>query len=223
MTLTIRAVNATIKTITRIICRIDDAELSRVPAHGPMIFVINHINFLEAPILYTHMQPRPLTGFAKAETWDIPFLRFLANQWDAIPLQRGEADTIAFRRGLAALKEGKILGVAPEGTRSGDGVLQRGHSGIVLMALRSGAPLLPIVTYGGEHIWQNLKRLRRTDFSIRVGRPFYLDPRDVRVDRQVRQKMADEIMYQLAALLPEAYRGPYANPDAAGPEHLRFV
>jgi 1-acyl-sn-glycerol-3-phosphate acyltransferase len=88
--------------------------------------------------------------------------------------------------------------------------------------LRSGAPLLPMVYYGGELFWRNLARLRRTDFHIVVGQPFYLDAGGVKVTRQVRQQMTDEIMYQMAALLPPVYRGVYSDLAAATEAYLRF-
>ncbi len=223
MTLARGVVNAAARGLVRLLCRVDDAQVARVPAQGPLILVSNHVNFLEIPVLYTRLRPRPLTGFAKAETWDNPFLRALANLWGAIPLRRGEADVVALRQGLAALEAGQIVGVAPEGTRSGHGRLQRGHAGVVLLALRSGAPLLPLAYYGGEQLRANLRRLRRTDFHIAVGRLFYLDPGGARITRAVRQQMADEIMYQIAALLPAAYRGAYADLDSATQAYLRFA
>jgi 1-acyl-sn-glycerol-3-phosphate acyltransferase len=222
MMLTYRVVTSTIKGLLRILCRVDDAQLAQVPDRGPLILVANHVNFLEVPLLYTHLQPRPMAGFAKAETWDNPALRLLADLWGAIPLHRGEADMAALRQALKALEAGHILGVAPEGTRSGHGRLQRGHTGVVLLALRSGAPLLPMVYYGGELFWRNLARLRRTDFHIVVGQPFYLDAGGVKVTRQVRQQMTDEIMYQMAALLPPVYRGVYSDLAAATEAYLRF-
>lgn len=222
MTLASRMVNSSIKNITRILCRVDDAQLARVPERGPLILVANHINFLEVPLVYTHLQPRPVTGFAKAETWDNPTMARLFDLWGAIPLRRGEVDMQALRRALAALEAGHILAVAPEGTRSGDGRLQRGHPGVVLLAQQSGAPLLPVVYYGGENLRPNLVRLRRTDFHIAVGHPFYLRTEEVKVDRVVRQQMTDEIMYQLAALLPLAYRGHYSDLSAASETYLRF-
>jgi 1-acyl-sn-glycerol-3-phosphate acyltransferase len=215
-------VNSAIKGLIRLLCRVDDAQLARVPARGPLVVVANHINFLEVPLLLTHIQPRPVTGFAKAEAWDNPALGFLFNLWGLIPLRRGEANVVAFRRGLAALEAGHILAVAPEGTRSGHGRLQRGHPGVVLLALRSGAPLLPVVYYGGESFRRNLTRLRRTDFHIIVGQPFYLNAGGVKVTREVRQQMADEIMYLIAALLPPAYRGYYSDVPAATRTYLRF-
>jgi 1-acyl-sn-glycerol-3-phosphate acyltransferase len=163
-----------------------------------------------------------MAGFAKVETWDNPGLRLLADLWGAIPLRRGQADMAALRQALKALEAGRILAVAPEGTRSGHGRLQPGHPGVVFLALRSGAPLLPVVFYGGERFWDNLPRLRRTDFHIVVGHPFSLDPGGVRVTRQVRQQMVDQIMYQIAALLPPTYRGAYSDLGAAAETYLRF-
>jgi len=216
-------VTLSIKRLTRILCRIDGAQLAHVPERGPLIIVINHVNFLEAPILYTHLQPRPVTGFVKAENLDNPILGpLLFDIWRGIPIQRGEADMTAFRQALQVLADGQILAVAPEGTRSGHGRLQRGLPGVAFLALRSGAPLLPVACHGGELFWSNLSRLRRTDFHIPVGQPFHLDAGGVKVTRQVRRQMADEVMYQIAALLPPAYRGVYSDLAAATETYLRF-
>ncbi|MBC8450313.1 MAG: 1-acyl-sn-glycerol-3-phosphate acyltransferase [Chloroflexi bacterium] len=222
MTVTHRLVTSTIKTLTALLCRIDAGQLARVPERGPLILVANHINFLEVPVLYPRLQPRPVASFAKAETRDTPGLRFLADLWGAIPIRRGEPDLTALRQGLAALQAGYIVAVAPEGTRSGHGRLQRGHPGVVLLALRSGAPLLPMACYGAENYRRDWRRLRRADFHIVVGQSFHLRADGVKVTRAVRQQMTGEIMYQLAALLPPAYRGDYANLDAATEIHLRF-
>lgn len=222
MTLTHAVVVAGIKRLARVLCRVDDEQLSRVPARGPLILVPNHINFLDAPVLYTHLQPRRMTALAKAETWNNPALRFLFNVAGGIPLRRGEADVQAIRRGLEFLAQGHILAVAPEGHRSGHGRLQRGRPGVVMMALRSGAPLLPVASYGPESFRTNVARLRRTPYHIVVGSPFYLDAGDIKVTREVRQRMTDEVMYQLAALLPPAYRGHYSDLAAASETYLRF-
>ena len=223
MTLTEHVVNITIKGITSLICRVDSDQLARVPSRGPLIIISNHINFLEVPVIYTRLMPRAVTGFAKIETWDNAFLGWLFDVWGAIPIRRGEADMSAIRAGVAALKDGQILAIAPEGTRSNHGRLQRGHPGVIMIALLSGAPLLPLVHYGGEQYRQNLSRLHRTDFHIIVGKPFKLDKRGKKVTRSVREKMTDEIMYQMATLLPPAYRGEYADISKATESYLRFL
>ncbi|MCX7682450.1 MAG: 1-acyl-sn-glycerol-3-phosphate acyltransferase [Anaerolineae bacterium] len=218
-----RLLTGSIKALSALLCRVDTAHLRRVPERGPLILVTNHINFLEVPVVYTHLQPRPLTGFVKAETLGNPLLGpLLFKLWGGIPIRRGEADVVAFRAALQALQAGHIVAIAPEGTRSGDGRLQRGHPGSAFLALRSGAPVLPLVYYGGEQFWKNLPRLRRTDFHIVVGQPFYLKHTGGRVTRQVRQQMADEMMFQIAALLPPPYRGVYSNLEAATELYLHF-
>jgi 1-acyl-sn-glycerol-3-phosphate acyltransferase len=222
MTLAFRLVNFSIKGLTRIACQVDDAQLALVPRKGPLILAINHINSIEVPLMFTHMQPRPLTGFAKIETWDALWSRLLFNLWGAIPIRRGEIDMQAFQRGQQALAAGKILAVAPEGTRSKNGKLQKGYPGIVLLAMRSGAPIQPVVYYGGESIWHNLRRLKRTDFHIVVGNPFSLRT-GTSLSKDVREQITAEIMYQMAALLPPAYRGIYSDLNRASQEYLIFA
>jgi 1-acyl-sn-glycerol-3-phosphate acyltransferase len=218
-----RVVTWLIRVGTGALCRIDYESLAQVPAHGPLIMAANHINSLEVPLLFTHLQPRPMIGIAKIETWDNVVMGWLFDLWEAIPIRRGKADLDAMRKCLAALSQGDILGVAPEGTRSYHGRLQRGQPGIVMMALRSGAPVMPIVHWGGEAFTANLKRLKRTHFHVRVGRPFVLDVREERITGELRQEMTDEIMVQLALLLPEEYRGEYANCDPPPTKYLRFI
>jgi len=222
MSMAATVVNGTIKQISRMLCQVDDSQLHLVPHHGPLILVTNHINFIEVPLMYTHLLPRPVTGFIKSETWDNPAMAVLFNMWQGIPIRRGEADLSAIRLGLQALQQEKILTVAPEGTRSGSGKLGPGRAGVVLMALQSQAPILPVAYYGGEKLRANLTHLRRTPFTIVVGSPFKLNPGSERVTREVRQQMADEIMYQLATLLPPEYRGIYSDLSQASESYLRF-
>jgi 1-acyl-sn-glycerol-3-phosphate acyltransferase len=223
MAITAILVNSTVKHITRLICRVDDEQLAQIPQHGPLILVTNHINFLDVPLVYTHLIPRRVTGFAKSETWDNPFLRPLFNLWGAIPLRRGEADIPAVKKCLKALEAGYIIGIAPEGTRSGHGRLQRGHPGVVTIAMRSQAPVIPLAYYGSECFRNNISRLKRTDFHIKVGRPFRLKALDERTTKDTRLKISDEIMYQLAELLPAAYRGVYSDLSIASTNYLEFI
>lgn len=201
-------------------CRIDAPDLHRIPRQGPLIVYANHTGQIEIPLLYSHLQPRLMTGVAKIETWDNWFLHWVFDLWGAIPIRRGEADMEAMRKSLLALEQGYILAIAPEGTRNKTGKLIKAHPGIITLALRSGAPLLPVVHWGGENFLPNLKRLKRTDFHIRVGEPFKLDPGNERVTREVRQQMVDEMMFRLAKMLPESYRGAYANLGNATDKYL---
>jgi len=209
-----------VKLSTSIMCHIDAPDLHKVPEKGPLALYSNHTGQIEVPLLYAHLQPRKVIGLAKVETWDNWFLHWVFNLWEAIPINRGEADMAAVRKSLEVLKNNDILIIAPEGTRNKTGVLIKAQPGIITLALRSGAPLLPIVHWGGENFLSNLKRLKRTDFHIRVGEPFNLNPGNERVTREVRQQMVDEMMYRSAAMLPEYYRGAYSNLENATSKYL---
>lgn len=222
MSLSHQVVSVTLKGLSQLLCRIESDQLAQVPLQGPLILVFNHINFLDAPVIYTHLFPRPVTGFAKVETWDNLLLGALFTFYGGIPIRRGAADVEAMHRALRALAEGQIVGVAPEGTRSGDGILQRAQPGVVTLALHSGAPLLPVAFFGNERFHHNLRRLKRTDFRIVVGRQFHLDTCGQRLTHTLRQEMADQVMFQLAALLPAEYRGAYSNLRQSRTDHLLF-
>jgi len=207
---------------TGAVFRIDDAQLARVPQHGPLILVTNHVNLLELPIIYSHLQPRRVHGLALAARWKNPLLGWGLTACEAIPLERGGINMDAMRKAFEMLELKRILLIAPEGTRSYHGRLQIGHPGIIPLALKSGAPLLPIGYYGGENYLQNMKRLKRTDFHLAVGKPFRLDARGEAVTREVRAQMVDEIMYQLASVLPEPYRGKYADMSKKTEQYLVY-
>lgn len=184
--------------------------------------VVNHVNFLDAPVISVHVLPKPLTALVKEETWKSPILGPLFTMWGAIPIRRYEADLGAFQDSQKALQEGKILAISPEGTRSGHGKLNKGLPGMVLLAARTCAPMLPVVYYGHENFWENLKKFKRTPMHVVVGEPFKLNLRGIALSKDVREKAADEIMYQLAALLPEAYRGVYSDMSKASEGYLVF-
>jgi 1-acyl-sn-glycerol-3-phosphate acyltransferase len=210
-----RVLAPAIRAVLLAICKVDAAELARLPRRGPLIIVTNHINFLEAPLLYALLYPRDISGFAKAETWRNPFLGLLATVWECVPVDRSSSDIGSMRLALEALGRGKMLNVMPEGTRSHDGRLGRGHAGVVAMALRSGAPIVPVALYGSEGFWTNLRRGRRTPVRFRVGEPYRVREPGPGEARTARAEAADEIMASLARLLPPEYRGAYPGPYAA--------
>ena len=211
-----------VRLLARILLKVDMSGLERIPASGPVILATNHVNFIDAPLLYALM-PRQITGLAKIEIWDNPVLGLVATSWGVIPIQRGELDLDAIRLALRALHEGKILGIAPEGTRSHHGRLQRGRPGIVLLALHvPDALMLPMALYGHEGFFRNLRQLRRTHINLVFGQGFYLDPGKARITHEMRQEMTDEIMMQIAALLPPQYRGVYSDLTAATERYLHF-
>jgi 1-acyl-sn-glycerol-3-phosphate acyltransferase len=242
-------VNAILKTLLDTLCEIDAAEFVETlralihgagqyppektggsgggfpPAglpRGPMLLAINHINFLEVPILVTHSYPLPLTGLVKSETWKNPIMAFLFDTYNAIPIDRDGSYLQTFRSVREAIKKGFFVCIAPEGSRSKNGILRRGKAGVVQLALITGAPVLPVVHFGGEKIWDNLRRFRRTPFRFRVGRPFRFKC-EGRPNRTIRDLMLTELMGQMAALLPEEMRGAYADQARRECKYLEFL
>ncbi len=209
------------KILMALLCKIEADEMKKIRAVGPLIVCTNHTGTLEAPIFYTQLSPRPLTGIAKVESWDNWFFNWIFTLWNIIPIRRGESDMEAMRAAIDALEKKTILGMSPEGTRSQS--LLRAKPGIVILAMRSNSPIQVAGHWGGEKFGENIKRLKRTDFKIRVGPAFYFDARGERVTKEIRQQMADEMMYQLAKLLPAEYRGAYADLENATEQYLRFV
>lgn len=218
-----RLINWFIRRVFQTVCRINPKEFKSIPTQGPYILVGNHVNFLEAPIMIPHLDNPMFTGLAKKESWDNPLFNFLFTRWGIIPIDRGLVDREAFRLSTEALLQGKLLAVSPEGTRSKDGRLLPGKPGVVALALRTKAPLIPVGFYGHENFWDNLKHLRRTEFHVAVGEPFRIRLENETLSREERQAVTDEIMYKIAELLPEKYHGNYPQPHPTTYRYLASI
>ena len=219
-----RIVNAVLTLLIRLICRTDIADLRKVARSGPVILITNHTSNVEGLALYLFVQPRPATALGKIELWQNRLTGFLMNTWGIIPVHRGMVDSAALRASLRALKSGSLLGVAPEGTRSKTGNLKLAERGAALLAARSGAPVYPSAQWGFRDIGKNLKRLRRTPVTIRVGKPFTVRiPGNAKPSATTLRQIADEMMYQIALLLPEQYRGVYSDLSAMTTNYLQFL
>ena len=209
-----------VRLAAKVLLRVRVAGLERVPASGPVILVANHVNFIEPFLIYVLM-PRQVTALGKVELWGNPITRLWAESWGTIPLRRGEVDLSAIRAALRVLQQGGMLGLAPEGTRSHHGRLQRARQGAVLLALHApGTLILPVAVYGQERFYDNLRRLRRTAVQMVIGHGFYLKAGEGTVSHEMRQVISDEIMQQIAALLPEPYRGVYSDMPLTPPRYL---
>lgn len=176
-----------------------------MPRQGPVLVVANHLNNLD-PLLIQAALPRPVVWLAKIELFRVPGLaQFLRYFW-TIPIDRGAADRQAMKAALDWLAAGQVLAIFPEGTRSRTATMQRGHIGVGLLALRSGAPVLPVAVIGSE---RPLRLWPRPTLVVRVGRPVQIGrPAGGRADYQA---ITDQIMFEIAGLVPPAYRGVYAR------------
>ena len=216
-----RLVNAVLRGIIRLVCVVDTRELDKIPRRGPGILASNHTTNFEGPIYYALLRGRKKTALGKLELWHNPFTRFLMQTWRIIPINRSGPDRRALRRALNALERGEFLGIAPEGTRSTTGALQRGRPGTAMIALEADVPIIPLVQWGVQDLPRNVLRLRRTRISMAGGDPFYLKrPEGRRPTAGELRRIADEIMYQLALLMPERYRGYYRDLSAMTTEFI---
>jgi 1-acyl-sn-glycerol-3-phosphate acyltransferase len=129
----------------------------------------------------------------------------------AIFVLRGEVDRRALRQAMAVLEQGRVLGIAPEGTRSKTGAMQRGRGGAAYIACLMGVPLLPAGIIGVEKALGELRRLRRPRVKVVIGRPFTLPPLPNKASGRSKRLRGHttQIMHRIAELLPEEYQGLY--------------
>lgn len=180
-----------------------------VPRKGPLILASNHLSNGDPPIL-TAATPRQIAWLTKAEWFKTPIIGAMFRMGGMLPVRRFEADLQALRRVQELLKRGGCLGMFPEGTRSLDGVLHKGEPGSALVALRTGAPIQPVAIWGTEHVKLPRDLFRRTRAHVTYGKPFRL-PQPKRIRREDVEAGTDAIMRSIAELLPEQYRGAYAE------------
>ena len=216
--------NGALGLLFRLLVRIEDRDLRRLPLRGPAILITNHTSNIEGPLLYVRMRPRPTIAMAKTELWKSFATRMMMQAWGAIPVRRGRLDRKALARCARVLDQGQFLCIAPEGTRSKDGTLLRGQPGATWFAADKGIPIYPMVQWGCLDLFKSLSHLRRPRVVIRVGRPFVVrTPQGSHPHGDELQTMADEMMYQLAELLPHRYRGYYSDLGRKTSKYLEFV
>ncbi len=201
----------------RLTFRLKIHGLKNVPKRGGALVIANHVHNAD-PILILSASPRPVLWMAKEEVWSLPVLRWIATQAGAFPVQRGTFDKGAIRNAVAMLQEGLLVGMFPEGTRSTTGGLREPFPGASLVALRSGAPIIPCVILGTEDLPLNGKKQRaRTSrrryprVEVFFGEPFRLQARSMDGKRYSMSELTDAMMIELARLLPDEKRGIYSG------------
>jgi 1-acyl-sn-glycerol-3-phosphate acyltransferase len=146
--------------LMRMLFRLEARGTEHVPRTGPLLLVANHSSVLDPPLV-GGMAPRPLTFLAKAELFDIPLFGALIRGVNAHPLRREGADSAALRTALRVLDGGGALLVFPEGTRGPEGVLREPKAGAAMLAILSGAPVVPAYIKGSGGAWPKGRALPR--------------------------------------------------------------
>jgi 1-acyl-sn-glycerol-3-phosphate acyltransferase len=190
-----------------------------IPDEGAAIFASNHLSFSDS-IFLPLMVPRRMTFLAKSDYFTGRGLKGKATAAffkgvGQLPVDRsgGKAGEAALNSGLRVLRRGELLGIYPEGTRSPDGRLYRGRTGVARMALEAGVPVLPVAMIGTDKAQPTGKKLPRImRIGIRIGRPLsFARYEGMEEDRFVLRSITDEIMYELMLLSGQEYVDEYAT------------
>jgi len=209
----LRILRFLIRILLKLIAHFEIRGKENVPLTGGMIIASNHIGILDITMVYFAIDRTDLF-IPVAEKWEkIGWIRWLGNQLNFLFIDRFNPDLKTMRKMIALMEDGKCLVIAPEGTRSRVGSLIEGKPGVAYLGARSGFPVIPAAITGTEDkvVLGNIKRFRKSHITLTAGKQFVI-PRLPNKDRDTAlQKYTDEIMCRMAALLPEKYRGVYAN------------
>lgn len=192
-----------------------------VPREGAVIVVSNHLNNADPPILGAGIAKRRVRFMAKVELFKMPF-GAIVKLWDAFPVRRFESDIGAMLTAERILKRGGVIGMFPEGHRSRTGYMGPMHPGTAMIALRSGATVLPCAMTGTERLKNPLVLFKRPEFRISIGEPIRLEAIRRPTQEQV-SELTSRIEKAIQAQLPAKYVAPYTgseggvdDPDGAG-------
>jgi 1-acyl-sn-glycerol-3-phosphate acyltransferase len=155
--------------------RTEVSGLEKFPEYGPALVVMNHLGDADPLIMLAFLPVFP-EALAKIELYNLPVLGALFHAYGVIWVHRGQPDRKALRAALEGLQAGKFVGVAPEGRESPLGALEEGTEGAAFLAMKADVPLVPVTVTGTQNarLYGNMKRLRRTPVTLRVGKAFVL-------------------------------------------------
>jgi 1-acyl-sn-glycerol-3-phosphate acyltransferase len=190
-----------------------------IPETGAAIFASNHLSFSDS-IFLPLMVPRRMTFLAKSDYFTGEGLKGRLTAWffkgvGQLPIDRsgGRASEAALRSGLKVLGRGELLGLYPEGTRSPDGRLYKGRTGVARMALEAGVPVIPVAMIDTDKAQPTGKRIPKlVRIGVRIGTPLDFSRYEgMEGDRFVLRSITDEIMYALMELSGQEYVDLYAT------------
>ena len=195
-----------------------EGAIDDIPRTGPVILVANHASNADPVVIGSWLTPRlgrRIHWLGKRELFDWPVVGWAAARGGVHPVERTGADLDAFRLALRILEEGHVLMVFPEGTRSRDGALGHAKDGVAMLALRTGAPIVPIGMVDTDRFWPRGRKVPKPGrrIAMRVGSPFRVaDELPANLDRRAAKSAATAlIMARIASLLPLRQRGSHAT------------
>jgi len=207
-----RIIRAIIRLLTKLIASIEVHDLEKLP-EGNVIVAANHLGRMDTAVLLYVLEREDIIMAIAEKYKNHPLFGPMGRSVNAIWLNRFEADFSALRQILERMKSGGLFVIAPEGTRSKTEALQQGKMGVVFLASKSGYPVMPVSVTGTEDhgILENLKHFRRSKIVVRAGELMTIEVPKGKDREKAMRDITDEIMCQIGALLPESYRGVYAD------------
>ena len=201
--------------ILRVVYRIRVEGREHLPKHGPVILASNHRSFLDS-IFIPLIVRRRVTFVAKAEYFDDPKTAWFFRAVGQIPIRRegGSASEGALSAATDVLESGGVFGIYPEGTRTRDGLLHKGKTGVARLALGTGAPIVPVGLIGTDECQPTNAKLPRLfrKVTIRFGPPLAMGHYQNRSDdRLVLRQITDELMFEIGELSGYEYHDTYAS------------
>jgi len=196
-----------------LVARVQIIGLDNVPKRGPCVLATNHLGMIDVLIPFYALD-RWDVFIPVAEKWEKhAFLRWLGRYLNFVFIDRFNPDLKAMRKIIRLMENGDTLVIAPEGTRSRVMSLIEGKPGVSYLAAKLQRPIIPIGLAGTEDsaILRNVRRLRRTSIVVNAGESFMLPPLESNGREAALREDTDEIMCRIAAVLPEKYRGVYAD------------
>jgi 1-acyl-sn-glycerol-3-phosphate acyltransferase len=204
---------STIRFLVRNLTKFNVIHQDYIPKTGPLLMTSNHLSRLDTPLLMSITDRNDLVAIVAKSYQKKPFFKWILERLGTMVwMDRENPELSSIREAMDYLRSGVIVGIAPEGTRSRNfqGLLE-GKQGAALLAARGSIPILPVGIAGSEKINDYFKRLKRPPVTMRIGKPYTIPAMD-RDDRQAwLKRYTDEIMCRIAAQLPQAYRGFYAD------------
>jgi 1-acyl-sn-glycerol-3-phosphate acyltransferase len=192
---------------THLVCRYRVRGREHVPATGPLLIVANHLSWYD-PMLFGVILPRRVWFFTKIEMFRWPVIGWLTRHTGQIAVHRGEGDRAALEEALKYLRTGKALVVFPEGTVERKEQMIPAHTGVAMLALRSGATILPMAHAGTRRIL----RTWRSWFprvSVQIGESYTPTVPEGMTRKAALQAITDDVMQRIAAMIPPEQRGVY--------------
>ena len=197
------------KSVFALLGSVEVQGLENVPRRGPCLLAINHLSMTEVPLLL-NLLPRRAIVIVNSKYEKVRAIDWIiSGLGQAIYITPGEPREESLQPALDVLGAGGILSLAPEGTRSRTGALQRARTGVAYLAMRTNVPVVPLASWGHEQWIARLKRGRRVPVQVRIG-PAIPVPR-APITPLLLREYTDQVMYAIAGMLPHEYRGVYSD------------